>query len=94
VAPPPAAGGDPTLVVRLADGHHRPLDEARVAVAAFHNARADQILRAELAATGGSAYACPLAIRRSGVWELRFIVDRGGERFTHTVRRHLDLEAR
>jgi len=33
-------------------------------------------------------------MRRSGVWELRFGVDRGGERFTHTVRRHLDLEVR
>ncbi len=94
VAPPPAAGSDPTLVVRLADGNGQPLDGARVAVAVFHNARADQILRAELAATGAGAYACPLAMRRPGVWELRFVVDRGGERFTHTVRRHLNLKAR
>ena len=94
VAPPPAAGSDPTLVVRLADGNSQPLDGARVAVAAFHNARADQILRAELAATGGGVYACPLAMRRSGVWELRFTIDRGGERFTRTVRRHLRLESR
>jgi hypothetical protein len=91
---PAAAGSDPTLVARLADGNGQPLTGARVSVAAFHNARADQILRAELAATGGGAYACPLAMRRSGVWELRFVVDRGGERFTHTVRRHLNLEAR
>ena len=89
-----AAGSDPTLVVRLADGNGQPLDGARVAAAVFHNARADQILRAELAATGAGAYACPLAMRRSGVWELRFVVDRGGERFTHKVRRLLDLEAR
>lgn len=89
-----AAGSDPTLVARLADGNGQPLDGARVAAAVFHNARADQILRAELAATGAGAYACPLAMRRSGVWELRFVVDRGGERFTHTVRRHLSLEHR
>jgi hypothetical protein len=91
---PAAAGSDPTLVVRLADGNGQPVAGARVAVAALHNARADQILRAEPIAMGAGSYACPLAMRRSGVWELRFAVDRGGDRFTHTVRRHLDLEAR
>lgn len=91
---PVAGGSDPALVVRLTDGTGQPLDGARVAVAAFHNARAGQTLRAEPAAMGVGSYACPLAMRRSGVWELRFTVDRGGERFTHTVRRHLDLEAR
>ena len=91
---PAAAGNDPFLVARLTDGNSQPLDGARVAVAAFHNARADQILRAEPAAAGAGSYACPLAMRRSGVWELRFTVDRGGERFTRTVRRHLRLESR
>jgi hypothetical protein len=94
VAPPPAAGSDPTLVVRLADGNGQPLDGARIAVAAFHNARAGQTLRAEPAAVGAGAYACPLAMHRSGVWELRFTVGRDGERFTRTVRRHLNLEPR
>ena len=94
VAPAAAAGSEPTLVVRLADGNGQPLDGARVSATVFHNARADQILRAELTATGGGAYACPLAMRRSGVWELRFVVDHGGERFTNTVRRHLSLESR
>jgi hypothetical protein len=94
VAPPQPAGSDPQLLVRLADRDGLPLDGARIAVAAFHNARADTILRSELAAAGAGAYACPLAMRRAGRWELRFTVDRGGERFTHKVRHHLNLEAR
>lgn len=94
VAPPSAAGEDPQLAVRLADRSGQPLDGAEVAVAAFHNARAGQIVRADLATTGGGAYACPLAMRRSGRWELRFTVDRGGEHFTHTVTRHIGLEFR
>jgi hypothetical protein len=94
VTPAPAAGINPQLVVRLADANGQPLDGARVAVAAFHNARADQIVRAELTATGGGAYACPLAMSRPGRWELRFDVDRGGEHFTRSVTRHLRLEAR
>jgi hypothetical protein len=89
VAPPPAAGSDPQLVVRLADPNGQPLDGARVAVAAFHNARADQIVRAEPVAAGNGVYTCPLAMRRAGRWELRFTVDRGGERFTHTVNRDI-----
>ena len=94
VAPPPAAGSDPQLVIRLADRSGRPLDGARVAVAAFHNARADQIIRVEPAAAANGVYTCPLAMHRAGRWELRFTVDRGGEHFTRTVRRHLYLEAR
>jgi nitrogen fixation protein FixH len=89
-----STGGDPTLAVRLVDRDGRPLDGATVAVAAFHNARADEILRAELAAKGDGLYSCGLAMRRSGVWELRFTVDRGGERFTHTVTRHVNLGVR
>jgi hypothetical protein len=94
VAPPPAAGSDPQLVVRLADRSGRPLNDARVAVAAFHNARADQIVRVEPAAAGSGVYACPLAIRRAGRWELRFTVDRGGEHFTRTITRDIRPEAR
>jgi hypothetical protein len=92
VAPPLDAGSDPQLVVRLVDRDGLPLDGARIAVAAFHNARADQILHAEPAASGNGVYACPLAMRRSGRWELRFTVDCGGEHFTRTIGRHLELE--
>jgi hypothetical protein len=94
VAPPLTAGSDPRLVVRLTDRSGQPLDGARVAVATFHNARAGQIVHAEPAAAGNGVYACPLPMRRSGRWELRFTVERGGEHFTHTATRHIRLEAR
>ena len=94
VAPPPAAGSDPQLVIRLADRSGRPLDGARVAVAAFHNARADQIVRVEPTAAGNGVYACSLAMRRSGRWELRFTVDCDGERFTRTITRDIQIAGR
>ena len=81
-------------MVRLADNSGQPLDGASVAVAAFHNARADQIVHAEPATAGDGVYACPLAMRRSGRWELRFTVDSDGEHFTRTVTRHIALGSR
>jgi hypothetical protein len=94
IALPETAGGDPQLVVHLGDRSGRPLDGARVAVAAFHNARADQIARVEPTAAGDGAYACPLAMRRSGRWELRFTVDCDGERFTRTITRDIQIAGR
>ena len=94
IAPPETAGGDPQLVVQLGDRSGRPLDGARVAVAAFHNARADQIVRVEPTAAGNGVYACPLAMRRSGRWELRFTVDCDGERFTRTITRDIQIAVR
>jgi hypothetical protein len=93
-APPQMAGGDPQLVVHLADRDGHPLDGARIAVAAFHNARANQIVRGAPAASGSGGYSCPLAIRRAGRWELRFTVDRDGEHFTRTITRDIRPEAR
>jgi len=82
-------GADPILAVRLVDRDGRSLDGAAVSVATFHNARADEILRADLVPEGDGLYSCGLAMRRSGVWELRFVVERGGERFTHRAKRYL-----
>jgi hypothetical protein len=31
-------------------------------------------------------------MRRNGLWELRFTVDHGDDRFTHTETRHLFVE--
>jgi len=94
VAPPLDAGSDPQLVVRLADNSGQPLDGASVAVAAFHNARADHIVRGSPAASGSGEYSCPLAIRRAGRWELRFTVDCDGERFTRTITRDIQIAGR
>lgn len=91
VTPAPSSGTEPTLSVRLSDPAGGPLDGASISLEAFHNARADEILRADLAPRGDGEYASGVAMRRPGVWELRFTVDRGGEHFTHTEMRYLTL---
>ena len=90
--PSESTASDPLLVVRLSAADGAPVTGATVTVAAFHNARANEILRSQLAATGAGEYSSRLSMRRSGLWELRFVVDRGGERFTHTETRYMALE--
>ncbi len=92
VRPAATPGEEPTLEVRLADAGGEPLDGAVVAVETFHNARADDILRANLDAVGGGVYRTTLPMRHNGRWELRLTVDRGQDHFTHTETRHLYVE--
>ena len=84
-------GGDPVLAARLTTADGRPLDGAAITLEGFHNARADDIVRAHLAGTGAGAYSSPVPMRRTGLWELRFAVERAGERFTHTEKVYLNL---
>jgi len=92
VRPAETPGEEPTLEVHLADAGGEPVDGAVVAVETFHNARADDILRASLDADGEGIYRTTLPMRHNGRWELRFTVDRGREHFTHTETRHLYVE--
>lgn len=92
--PADSTSSDPLLVVRLADADGGPLNGAAVTVAAFHNARANEILRSRLAVTGAGEYSSRLTMRRSGLWELRFTVDLAGEHFTRREKRYLNLKAR
>jgi hypothetical protein len=92
VRPAATPGEEPTLEVHLADAGSEPIDGAVVAVETFHNARADDILRASLDAVGEGVYRTTLPMRHNGRWELRFTVDRGREHFTHTETRHLYVE--
>jgi hypothetical protein len=93
VAPPLRPGEQPTLEVRLADVAGEPLTDATVSLETFHKARGDDVIRIGInAADGPGLYAARPAMRRNGLWELRFTVDRGGNRFTHTETRHLFVE--
>ena len=92
VRPAATPGEEPALEVRLIDAGGEPLDGAVVAVETFHNARADDILRANLDAVGGGVYRTTLPMRHNGRWELRLTVDRGQDHFTHTETRHLYVE--
>ena len=92
VRPAVTPGEQPTLEVHLAEAGGEPVDGAVVAVETFHNARADDILRARLDTVGEGVYRTTLPMRRNGRWELRFTVDHGQERFTHSETRHLFVE--
>jgi len=92
VRPAETLGEEPTLEVHLADAGGEPIDGAVVAVETFHNARADDILRAGLDPVGEGVYRTTLPMRHNGRWELRFTVDQGGDHFTHTETRHLFVE--
>lgn len=79
-------GGVSQLMVSLQAADSTPVDGAAIRVEATHNARAAQILAAELVPAGPGRYQTDLASARLGRWELRFDVRRGPEHFTTTVR--------
>jgi nitrogen fixation protein FixH len=79
-------GPDGTLELRalLFDRDGLPIDNARVKVVTFHNALSAYPLEADLDANGDGAYTATLPIRRPGLWEFRFVVDRDDQRFVQT----------
>ena len=93
-AAPGSAGEHAQLSAILSDAGGFPVNGANITVEAFHNALADRILRGQFEPLGDGRYRTSLPMRRSGVWELRFVAERGGDRFTHTEVRHLILDRR
>lgn len=78
-----AAGGDHAEIdVRLEDDHGRPLAGARVAVEAFHNARASEVHAATLTPREAGRYVGDVPRARRGLWEVRLTAERGLNRFT------------
>ena len=77
--------GTGRVSARITDRSGAPLTGATVRVTAIHNLEADRRLAAELPAVG-DAYEGLLALRHSGLWELRFDVTRGADRFAVTAR--------
>lgn len=76
-----------TAVLRGPDGQK--ITDASIRLATFHNARAANILRTELQRAPDGGYRASLPMRRPGLWEFRFEVSRGGERFTYTTMQEL-----
>lgn len=77
------------IEAELRDAAGRRIPDASVRLATFHNARAALIFRSELRGDGKGGYATDLPLRRPGLWEFRFEVDRGADRFTATTMREL-----
>ena len=93
VTPPQRPGEQPTIEVRLADSSGEALTGASVQLETFHKARSEDIIRIAIDATDeAGAYNARIPMRRNGLWELRFTVDRGNDRFTHTETKHLFVE--
>lgn len=76
----PAGGADLRVEVRDAAG--APLSGATVDVVATHNVIANAPETASLADRGNGSYDAHLSLPRAGMWELRFVVVHGGQKFT------------
>lgn len=70
--------------VRLLDRDGRPIEGATVSAEAFHHARAAERFRLTFDADGEGGYVAPLAVRRTGLWELRLRTEAGGHTFVAT----------
>jgi nitrogen fixation protein FixH len=75
-----------SVAVMLSDSAGRPIAGATVRVNARFNARANDILRAELVERSPGTYVGPLAIGHPGEWEVRVEAVRGAERFIASTR--------
>jgi len=80
-----SADGTTGLTANLIDRDGQPISDATIHLEAFHNARAAAIQKRDLAPRGDGRYSASLLMRRPGLWEFRFEVSRGEQRFTHTV---------
>ncbi len=77
--------GRARVVADVLDRDGLPVRGLTVELEAFHNARASQVVRSELAETAEHAYAADVAVLRPGFWEFRVIAARGTEVFTAIV---------
>jgi len=82
----PAAPGEVELRLTLADDAG-PIEDARVDVAGFHNARAGRVLEWSLPHEAAGVYRLVVPIRRSGIWEFRLAITRGDRRWTGKLRK-------
>ncbi len=91
VEPVSAPGRQPEVVATLVDRDGLAVESAAVSLEAFHNARAADVLHADLLPEGGGRYRAALPMRRNGLWELRLSADVGSHHFTHRELRHLSV---
>jgi nitrogen fixation protein FixH len=82
-----AGSGSPSVLeATVLDAEGRPLEGARVSVTAIHNALAGSPIVLLLAPEQPGVYAGRADFPRAGLWELRFLVTRGGRSFTADLR--------
>jgi len=82
-------GSEPVILLAITDRSGEPLEGATVSLEAFHNSRADRILRVVLESSSAGLYRAQLPMHQNGQWELRLAVTRGEDYFTTALRRYL-----
>lgn len=78
--------GGAELQVTLLDRAGAPMSNASLRVVAIHNAHAHHAVEAELSATAPGQFAARLPLRWAGRWEMRFTIERAGERVPVSTR--------
>ena len=78
--------GSGSVAVMLSDSAGKPVAGAKVKVDARFNARANDILKAELVERSPGTYVGPLAVGHAGEWEVRIEAVRGIDRFVASTR--------
>jgi nitrogen fixation protein FixH len=82
-------GADMRVSATLLDRHGAQLSGATISIEAFPVARGGDVVKAVLRDQGDGSYGAVLPMRRPGIWELRYTVEHGGERFTLVQREEL-----
>ena len=75
------------LRLEAVDRDGQPIEDARVSLEGFHNARLGDIRSWKLPHREGGLYSELLPIRRSGVWEFRVRMERGESLFVDRFRK-------
>lgn len=78
-----------SLELILSDAFGRPVVGAEVEVVAFHNARANERIRAELVEQEEGRYLLVRAFPRPGLWEYRLAAVRDEDTFVHVTQQEL-----
>jgi len=86
---PVAVNGGVELTVRLSEPGGNPIHGAELRAEAFANARSADRHDLVFVESAPGSYRVMLPQPRPGLWELRFLLTRGTERFSQTVRQEL-----
>jgi len=90
LAPGPAThGGDSTCILTATGPDGEPLEALTGEVSAFHNAYPRDARTAALTARGRGRYSFSMPLRRSGLWQWRVRLERGGSTWIGTLRRRV-----
>ena len=81
-----------TVSVRLADGTGQPVRDAKVRIDARFNARANDVLTADLTETAPGTYTGRLGVKFAGEWEVRVDAVRAADHFTASARTQAPLQ--